>query len=950
MGTKFVIILLLISLLPAISQYNSITLSELQVNLVTDGDLELWDDDSTLSTWLQTDISLNKETGVVHNGTTSASINQVGFDTHFYQQITDFKGLPNNVDYTFIMWVYDNNPNVSVKVRLPFGPYQPDITYADEAAWQKIQVHIPAEGTPFSGGYLFIDFYGAGPATDLYVDTIILSPSSMITEETGSININPDNSFSSYGIPGDGSDANPYRIENTNFSTGSSIRIAYVTGNVIIHNIHLNSPSGSFGIEIQDLNGKIWITNSTITNAQKGIIIDNQIGMNYYGPHVIANNSLSDIQEDAIRVGNVRATISSNQISHASYGIHAINKAYNVQVEKNIISNCTEGIFFFDIDGVIMHNLLRGNNNGINIQATANVEVGFNQIQNSTSIGISIQNWSYNHLIHHNLINTSGFYAMYFFYSSSGSSIYNNTILNTLEPFSQIYDQNADNSFWFNYFSDHQSPDDNLDGIVDIPYAIDSDTGTVQDANPVCDIKVTVNQQIEITSNEDLLQKQAIYGWRGTGTNEDPIRISGHYIHTNHSIQISVSSVSYYIIIENNTILGTGGGIFLSSVSHAEIRNNQILIDEYRNDVGNYYGVSIFSCFGIVVSNNSIENTQVGSYGLSILFSQGIVVDNNEIKGYRMGLYEEGGRDIIIRDNIIVGGRASYSYGLDVRGGQIEITNNHISSQMYIAAILNGQYINMSQNIILSGTRSNSDPYSHGLAVHGSYNVVSNNSITGSGHWAMGLTLYSHHSIIYGNSIQAGGGNIGLHIANSYYNNVSWNSIKGRDYAIYREDFDGETSSGNQLVDNYLEGEIFNFPYMAKLANQHNQGQTISIRLYNSNDNITVFIDGVSVTPVIEDDKLILIFDTPGEYQVTISVNDADNNGFTRSYSLVIRAYTAPSTTTTFSSQSTTLNVETEDKDNSSTSGPPNPLPYSPLYIYVILAVPALLRRKLLAE
>lgn len=226
------------------------------------------------------------------------------------------------------------------------------------------------------------------------------------------------------------------------------------------------------------------IRNNTLFSNADGIyihdsndnkIVNNTCYLQYFGIRLEAMN-LYPCDNNIIK---------ENNCSNNSYGIGSYAQGPN-WIEDNFCShNSHSGIYLDDSDGnTIWNNSCDLNQNGIYLLASKNNNIKMNSCSNNTAFGVTLQSkalyylpppadiWVYDHSSNNKVWNNT------FFYNHGSTDTYDSSHI-------QAYDQFWDtNNLWYesgaphgfgNYWSDWRIPDNDLNGIVDIPYDIAGD-------------------------------------------------------------------------------------------------------------------------------------------------------------------------------------------------------------------------------------------------------------------------------------------------------------------------------------------------------------------------------------------------------------------------------------------------------------------------------------------
>ena len=178
--------------------------------------------------------------------------------------------------------------------------------------------------------------------------------------------ITSDNDFITYGFPGNGSETDPYIIENYNITTEEevAIKIDSTTKSFVIQNCLLNTSLNGLGIEIRSISeGEITINDNTCVNNGIGIyiiytegvsILNNNCTAGGYGiglgsTNCLVKNNICQKNTVGIDIGGlwtVNNTIAKNDCSLNDYGIRYQESSNNTFAENY----CNVNQFGFFID------------------------------------------------------------------------------------------------------------------------------------------------------------------------------------------------------------------------------------------------------------------------------------------------------------------------------------------------------------------------------------------------------------------------------------------------------------------------------------------------------------------------------------------------------------------------------------------------------------------------
>jgi len=192
-------------------------------------------------------------------------------------------------------------------------------------------------------------------------DLIIASP----------MTIDYDSDFESYGLPGDGSAVNPYRIENFNITTSGDYCLnfgGYTTKHFIIQNCFLKT----------DTNYAIYLGKYQKMAEETVYILNNVI--------ISSNN-------DGLRLnGGISSTIKDNYIVSFTGGIDLEDSNFTYVAHNTIISEI--GIHILDSHGVIIHKNIcnETTGEGISIENSDGTSITHNNCSNNGGTGILAEN------------------------------------------------------------------------------------------------------------------------------------------------------------------------------------------------------------------------------------------------------------------------------------------------------------------------------------------------------------------------------------------------------------------------------------------------------------------------------------------------------------------------------------------------------------------------------
>jgi len=284
--------------------------------------------------------------------------------------------------------------------------------------------------------------------------------------------IQSDSNISLYSLPGNGTEEDPYRIENLNITTTeeASISISYTTKYFLIQNCLLDGDSYSIyildvapdsikirnnlcqnyqksGMEIRKAEGielfnntcnkgndwgihatfspNINISNNTCTQSNEGGIFLNYCNYSYiYGNNISENHKGGILLDDSFF-----AAIISNSLSDNSYqGGIRLSKSHSATIANN---SCFNNVQFnihlvFSNDSIVTNNHCFGRGTGLSVVYGGNVSVINNKIS-TESYGIYVRDSEYSEFTGNNLTECD-----YYFYELNPADYHTYTVENNL--------------------------------------------------------------------------------------------------------------------------------------------------------------------------------------------------------------------------------------------------------------------------------------------------------------------------------------------------------------------------------------------------------------------------------------------------------------------------------------------------------------------------------------
>lgn len=454
---------------------------------------------------------------------------------------------------------------------------------------------------------------------------------------------------------GNGTLEDPYHISGwrINTSSTSGIIIENTTAHYIIYNCtFFGMEKKNSGIYIfQSENGKIF--NVSCEGTKNGIMIVDSIQIDIY------NCSLNNNDWGLYLINSCDFSIYNNNIEANEYvGIQlelcSENKIWNNKIENNerdgifmvgcsniilltneIFQNKQSGLYLSHcIDNSIRENRLYQNiygmlifhysdNNdiyrnaiydnmygGLNLLFSNYIEIRNNTICDNGYVGIGLyasnamKTGCFFNIVKGNNISNNQYYGIYTEYGE-GNCFSLNSMNNNNNGGIQAYDEKGEN-LWYeclsgNYWNDWIFPDENSDGIIDIPYLIDGDSEAA-DMYPLIKIE---NKSSNHTPSCKIISPQ----------NGDTV--SGELIIEGFAYDLDNDPLIVEIRFDEGNWLEVNGSNSWSFIFNSSLISNGILSVSSRAHDGYHY--SIIDMISIFVNNTSTESLKILTNPLSVI-------------------------------------------------------------------------------------------------------------------------------------------------------------------------------------------------------------------------------------------------------------------------------------------------------------------------------------------
>ncbi len=287
------------------------------------------------------------------------------------------------------------------------------------------------------------------------------------------IQISSNNDFENFWFPGNGTRENPYIIEQ----------------------LHIRNNRTTI----------ISITNTDIWFILRNSIFDG-ININFGGMGIILDN---------VKNGY----IVNNTIKGCSQGIVIVNSENIIVSGNRFINNGAQGIFLVDtINSLIGDNIL--------------IAQSYNSSSSSSDYGMEVHNSQENTFIYNTIQKFRLYGVSVSSLSTNNQFLYNNFVDNHEGLSSQAYDTSSDNNnFSYNYWKDFTTPDDNEDGIVDLPYLIDGDNNSdpFPQTTPINHILTTPNPFLAIFQGSQVSETLTIHWSQSVDSHNTEVTYSVYY-------------------------------------------------------------------------------------------------------------------------------------------------------------------------------------------------------------------------------------------------------------------------------------------------------------------------------------------------------------------------------------------------------------------------------------
>ncbi|MHA2253811.1 MAG: NosD domain-containing protein, partial [Candidatus Kariarchaeaceae archaeon] len=410
-------------------------------------------------------------------------------------------------------------------------------TSAYQSKWVPIAFGDGAQSSPEQGHYLFDN-----------IKVSVFTQDSLVQHSP--ILITHDADFAYQGWPGEGTSEYPYIIESLNITgSGILIQILNTRADFSIIDNYFKGDNNHHGIELINVT-RGTISNNIIYNCGTGL------KLNTVNDTLISNNTIRD---------------------NSVYGINVAENSMNNTICNNtLFRNENVGIpIGFGGGNFILYNNLSRNGRGITLAQTENNKILYNRITSDNHLtfggltlyysnyneltgntiygcsnGIRLDFSNYNTISRNQIINSTNF-GIYFSTSNHNTITWNNYISSNIGGSSQGFDDSTNNSFCNNFWDDWISPDNDGNGVVDLPYSIDGSAENY-DYYPQVTLGETLHLTVPVVispSGGEIISETKIIEWTPS------IGIDFPYHSITYSLYYSIDNGLSWISIITNLVM-----------------------------------------------------------------------------------------------------------------------------------------------------------------------------------------------------------------------------------------------------------------------------------------------------------------------------------------------------------------------------------------------------------
>ncbi|MHA2075613.1 MAG: right-handed parallel beta-helix repeat-containing protein, partial [Candidatus Hodarchaeales archaeon] len=359
----------------------------------------------------------------------------------------------------------------------------------------------------------------------------------------------------------------------------------------------------SDGVYIENSDSCDIVRNKFINNFGDGLSLSGGTNAIRIEQNLVQNNS-NGINSHSKESDILNNTIIQNKgrgitLGWDTEGVNLVNNMISYNYEAAIrIKDATSSNL---LNNSISNNCLSSDSSSgaIELRRSNQLTLSYNHLRNNLGWAVYIEETSWSEL-DHNLIenNTLGFFFDGECFSNRiKRNVFKNNLNVNMVPslsISQIYDNAGDysndelNDYLLNHFNDWTSPDEDKDGIVDLPYLIDGYAET-QDNFPIVDPSQPIENRIRGTevvhpNGGEVLSGTVSIGWKGSFLLEDNQNSPIYY-----KIYLSDdagSTWNEFSLLDENSIWQTSMGLWIewNTTNHYDGSNCLIKVFAYTPD------------------------------------------------------------------------------------------------------------------------------------------------------------------------------------------------------------------------------------------------------------------------------------------------------------------------------------------------------------------------------
>ena len=657
-----------------------------------------------------------------------------------------------------------------------------------------------------------------------------------------SIKSNEINNNTDYGINivdnGDLANKNNLVIDgNILINSNGGISLSYVSGLTLINNymdMNYGSENAIGGSNVFSL----LIQNNTLVNGDDGIniymlyknlTINNNTIINMTGGYA---DAISLVNHNTNKETDTFTTITNNILDSNNYGIF-LGGNFQGNVSNNTINNSL--VAAMNITG-----------KKTATSGSLNANITGNNITNAGNLGIGMENPNVLYLyLDDNKVESASYSIQYNqYYRNNGQVIIGdgNTFSN---PQNWIVDSTMTNDYIQSIINGANSGD-----------TISFLAGTYNN------IALTVNNALNLVSNGAILNNNAAAIFNVSGSNASGTNITGFTFNGNGTNNGISASNTFGLNIFNNTFNYNKYAVYFSNITNSSIQSNNIYNDTnygvYITNAARFNSSDLTKKDNILITNNLLSNS---TGGLSLSSVSGLTITNNYIDMYNQtsgdGISGSSIYSTLIQNNTIVdGGDAINIYALYMNLTINNNTINHMDVNYGDGISLVNHGTNAESQTVTTITNNIINNTNYAIFLGGNYNgTVSGNIINNSKIVAMNITgkhtatTGSLNANITNNNItNAIGLGISMENPDVVYLDMEYNNITSTDFNIQYNQY--YLNNGTVIVTNNLLSNSQNFivastmtnEYIQSLIDQAKSGDTITF-LAGTYNNIALTVN-----------------------------------------------------------------------------------------------------------